>query len=263
MRLRPFFSYYGAKHRIAPRYPPPVTRQIVDAFAGSAAYPCCYPHLKVLLCDANPRVCGAWDYLIRAPESEIARLRLLGPDEGPDDLGAVPQEAKWLVGFNIAIADAEPAKRPRAWWKKYHRDGGDPEFSARYEGKFWSERRRARIVSQLRWIRHWRVCEGTYAALPNWRADWFVDPPYSNGAGNFYTFGAAGIDYSDLASWCRNRRGQAIVCENVGATWLPFAPFRDTPGAQGKNRSGISREAIWHRSDEPPLQGDLLSTLAA
>jgi site-specific DNA-adenine methylase len=36
--LRPFFPYYGSKWRAARAYPPPLHRQIVEPFAGSAGY---------------------------------------------------------------------------------------------------------------------------------------------------------------------------------------------------------------------------------
>lgn len=254
--LAPFWNYYGSKHRIARRYPEPQTGRVVDAFCGSAAYPCRYHWLKVLLIDVNPRVAGAWDYIIHAPSSEIRRLRLLGPDEGPEDLGAVPQEAKWLVGFNIATADAEPARSPRAWWRKYH--PANPEQRA-YAGKFWGERRRERIAAQQRFVRHWKVREAFYWEAPDVEADWFVDPPYQGRAGKHYTYGSDTLDYGALGRWCEERRGQVIACENVGATWLPFRAFRSTPGTQGVGRSGISHEAIWHRPLYPTKQADLFA----
>jgi len=40
----------------------------------------------------------------------------------------------------------------------------------------------------------------------------------------------------------------------------PFVPFLTVQGTNGDNRTGISREAIWHCSDTPPAQGDLLAT---
>ena len=258
-RLAPFWNYYGSKHRIAGRYPSPRTSRVIESFCGSAAYACCYHWLDVLLVDSNPRVCGTWDYLIHAPESEIRSLRLLGPDEGPDDLGNVPQEARWLVGFNIATADAEPAKSPRAWWRKYH--PSNPEKQA-YAGKFWGERRRERIASQQRRIRHWKVREAFYWESPDVYADWFVDPPYQGRAGKHYTFGSDQLDYDALAAWCKERRGQTIVCENAGADWLPFVPFYTARGTEGRGRSGISREVIWHRSDEPPVQASLFDCAA-
>ena len=33
------------------------------------------------------------------------------------------------------------------------------------------------------------------------------------------------VDHKALGAWCLQRRGQLLVCENAGATWLPFSPF--------------------------------------
>ena len=74
-------------------------------------------------------------------------------------------------------------------------------------------------------------------------ATWFIDPPYSGNAGGCYKYKK--IDYESLAVWCRNRIGQVIVCENEGATWLPFKPFREIKGTEGRIRSGVSKEVIW------------------
>jgi hypothetical protein len=43
-------------------------------------------------------------------------------------------------------------------------------------------------------------------------------------------------------------RGQVIVCENVGATWLPFRPWRRIRSAHG-----FSHEAIWIKELAPPM----------
>ena len=53
------------------------------------------------------------------------------------------------------------------------------------------------------------------------------------------------IDFPALGEWCRTRSGQVMVCENVGATWLPFTPFRDIKGTAGRGRTGVSKEALW------------------
>ena len=44
-----------------------------------------------------------------------------------------------------------------------------------------------------------------------------------------------------LSEWCRSRRGQVMVCENEGARWLPFRPFRSIQSTS----NGVSREVIW------------------
>jgi hypothetical protein len=64
--------------------------------------------------------------------------------------------------------------------------------------------------------------------MPDIEATWFVDPPYNNRAGSYYIENS--IDYVALGTWCHERRGQAIVCENEGADWLPFRSFKDVEG---------------------------------
>jgi 16S rRNA G966 N2-methylase RsmD len=108
----------------------------------------------------------------------------------------------------------------------------------RLEG--WTQATRERIAGQLSSIRHWKIAEADYAEAPDVRATWFVDPPYE-GAGRYYAHSR--IDYAELAQWSRSRQGQVIVCENEGATWLPFRPFMT--GKSVMRRAG-SREAIFH-----------------
>lgn len=92
-------------------------------------------------------------------------------------------------------------------------------------------------------IRHWRIIEGSYESAPDVEATWFIDPPYEV-AGNQYPCSAADIDFAALGAWCRARRGQVMVCENDGAQWLPFKPFRRIQGVRDAGASS-STEAIW------------------
>ena len=74
-------------------------------------------------------------------------------------------------------------------------------------------------VEYLELIRHWKITCMDYRDLPNAEATWFCDPPYQS-AGRYYPHHY--LDYDELACWCQTRRGQVIVCEEMGATWLPF-----------------------------------------
>lgn len=212
-RLRPFFSYYGAKWRMAPLYPVPRYGELVETHAGSACYALLYPHLKVTLCDSDPVIAGIWQYLIRVKEAEILAL----PDvvQHIDELGSsAPQEARWLVGFWISRSRQHPSRRVSGWMHQRGR-----------RGRFWTETTRQRIAAQLRHIRHWRVIHGDHHVLANRPACWFVDAPYKGRPGKKYRHGSGRIDYQDLGLWCRERLGQLIVCEAQGADWLPFEPL--------------------------------------
>jgi len=228
-RLRPFFSYYGSKWRLAPRYPPPVYDTIIEPFAGSACYSLTYPERRVRLFDKSEHVVATWRYLIGASEAEIRALPDIGPETLIDDL-PVPQEAKWLIGWWANSAKTAPAKRASAWVRQ---EDQSPANS-------WGPALRERIASQQHAIRHWTITQGDYRVAGDAEATWFVDPPYQGKAGKGYTHGSDVLDFDALGEWCKTRPGQVIVCEDVGADWLPFAPWMQTKGARKQ-----SREAIW------------------
>ena len=230
MRLKPFWRYYGGKWRAAPRYPSPVHDTIIEPFAGAAGYAMRYPDRRVILVDKYPVIVGIWRYLINVSSDEILRIPYV---EHVDDLPAwVPQEARWLVGFQMNNATTAPRRTLSAGRKKLAALGRANEG--------WSPVFRERVASQVEHIRHWQIIEGDYTAAPDVAATWFVDPPYNNKAGSYYVHSR--VDYASLAAWCRTRRGQVIVCENEGADWLPFRPFAVLKaGINGKG----SREVIW------------------
>ena len=231
MRLRPFFGYYGGKWRDTPqRYPAPEYQALIEPFAGSAGYATRHHDRSVALYEADPIVAGVWSFLIRAKSSEILRIPDIGPDDHVESLRACP-EARWLVGFWLNRAVTSPRPRPSKWM----REGIRP-------GSFWGERVRAMIAAQVPFIRHWRIHNLSYAeCLQQGPATWFIDPPYEL-AGRHYRYGSSLLDYRELARWCRARLGQAIVCENAGATWLPFKPVGD---AKTTRRGTLSSEVCW------------------
>lgn len=244
--IKPMFPYFGAKHRIARRYPGPQFDTIIEPFCGSAGYASRYPDRKIVLIDKDPTIAWIWKYLVRASSSEILSLPLLEPDQAVGDL-PVPSEAKSLIGFWCNKGSARPTLRtPSTTW------------SRDYPNQFWGAAMRERVARQVDRIRHWKVIEGSYELAGGGVATVFVDPPYvgrsriskrSNGrtaqsvrVGDRYHCGARGIDYSELAEWCKSREGQVIVCENVGADWLPFRAFLST---KSNNTHRTSEEAVW------------------
>lgn len=95
-----------------------------------------------------------------------------------------------------------------------------------------------RLIRRLEWViprvRHWHVTNLDYRSIGLTKpATIFVDPPYANAAGRAYR--AHEINYQELAEWCHSRAqfDTVIVCENIGATWLPFIPL--TEGRVGFN----------------------------
>ena len=229
--LKPFWRYYGGKWRAAPRYPKPKYRTIIEPFAGAAGYSMRYPDRDVLLVEKYPVVAGIWRYLIAVSASEILRIPTV---DSVDDLPAwVPQEARWLVGFAMNDAVVQPRRNLSSGRKKLRSMGRS------YEG--WSEQQRARVASQVDFIRHWKVIEGGYHSAPCVQATWFIDPPYNNKAGSYYVHSS--LDYGALGQWCRERSGQVMVCENEGADWLPFKPFMQAKVGPAKK---VSAEALFY-----------------
>jgi hypothetical protein len=188
-----------------------------------------YADRQVILVEKYTVIAEMWRYLIGVSADEIRRIPAV---ENVDELpGWVPQGARALVGFNLSSACTSPRRTLSAGKIKLRAMG------RRYEG--WCPAQRERVAAQVSLIKHWQIIEGDYTDAPNVGASWFIDPPYQ-GMGHHYVH--ANIDYSALATWCRGRVGQVIVCEAEGATWLPFTPFGAAKAGPGTR---VSHEVIW------------------
>jgi hypothetical protein len=231
--LAPWWRYYGAKYRIARRYPPPRHAQIIEPFAGAAGYATRYPDAAVLLIDRDPIIVGVWQYLIHVRPSEILALPDVAAGEDVQALTAVPQEARWLMGFWCNVT-SRPVRTPSRWMRE-----PSPHHL------FWGDKVRQRLAAQVDRIRHWRVQFGAYTDAPDVPATWFIDPPYEK-LGRHYRYRP--VEYTALATWCQARQGQVIVCEQAGATWLPFEPLPGGP-AKTARKGRPSWEVIWTRHD--------------
>lgn len=230
MSIKPFWTYYGGKYRAALHYPAPNYDTIVEPFAGAAGYALRYANFRIILVEKNPKVAATWRYLLRVSAAEVRALPLIQPGQTVDDL-LVCEEARYLIGWNLNKGATAPCRSPSAWMR-----------SGKVMSQFWSEERRERVASQVDRIRHWQLIEGDYTAAPDVEATWFIDPPYI-GAGKHYP--TQPDDFKKLGDWCRERKGQVMVCENVGATWLPFAPFLNIKANESKRGGKVSREALW------------------
>lgn len=236
MELKPFFTFYGGKWRAANHYPSPLHNLIVEPFAGAAGYSLRHSEKQIVLCDKDPVICALWRYLISANQKTILDL----PDvrEG-QTLKEVSQKyglsggEESLIGFWLNKGTSSPCQSPSAWM----RGGLRPK-------SFWGPEIRSRVSQQVLFIRHWTILEGTYADIEEVTATWFVDPPYQK-AGRHYVCGSKDIDYSHLGSWSQSLQGQVVVCENEGADWLPFRPFRNIKANESKTGGKQSAEVIW------------------
>lgn len=224
--LRPFFSYFGGKWTLAPRYPAPEHDTIVEPFAGSAGYATRYPDREVILVERAPHIAALWRWLVSVSVDEVLGLPL-----DPHDIDHLPEQARVLIRFWCARGRTRTPATISSWMT-----------SGRWPASFWGEYARARIASQVTAIRHWRVIEGDYTLAPDVLATWFVDPPYIGD--RHYT--ARVHDYPALARWCRSRRGLVIACEQGAADWLPFRKFRTAKSIA----RGAYREVVWTQRRE-------------
>jgi len=226
------FSYYGSKGKIVDYYPIPKYKTIVEPFAGSARYSLKYLHHDVILCEKNKILADMWAWLIKeATPQELLKYAdfYLG-----QDISELPirEEHKNLIGFCLNRGSASPKNIVQKWscQVKTRPDWASTPAYALQE-----------IASLVPKIRHWKIVYGSFEELPDVEATWFIDPPYQS-AGKWYDAHVSNrsIDYASLAEYCKTRKGQVIVCENMEATWLPFKPLLNFYG-QLHDRI----EAIW------------------
>ena len=223
MILEPFFGYYGSKYSLARFYPKPKFDTIVEPFAGGAGYALRHYHSKVVLYDKDPIIATIWRYIIKGNISDFSLIPTkLKDGQKINDL-SICQEAKWLMGFWVNSGVSAPCQRLSQWLKNSRRLAD----------------MKCRLIIQHEMIKHWKVSRRSYDDIKPRRATWFIDPPYQD-MGVHYQYSSKDINFSRLGEWCRSQLGQVIVCENVGANWLPFRPFHRI-----KSIKGYSTEVIY------------------
>jgi len=229
MKLKPFFSYFGAKNRLVDLYPKPRHKTIIEPFAGSASYALRYFDRNVILYDMNPVIVSVWDYIIKSKEIEINKLPT--KISHLDDF-KLPQEARWLIGYWLAKGNARPSLKPSKW-------------ANIAPSSFWGEEVKQRIIQQQQFIRHWKIFQKCYTEiLENSKPrTYFIDPPYETEGKNYGAFSGNNIDFKSLAKWCKSLDGQVIVCEANDAKWLPFVTLKENHAVNKK----ITKELIWSK----------------
>ena len=232
MRNLRAINLYGSKVANAHRYPAPLHDTIVEPFAGGAGYSLLHHERQVILVDADPNISNVWRYLIDTAPDEILQLPLIEPGQDVRELDCC-EGGRLLISWCV---DQAPGPR-------WHLRKAAAARLALGRADFWGARRRAQAALIAGRVKHWRIFAGHYSYAPAVEATWFVDPPYFDGGKHYRTHT---IDYPSLALWCRERRGQVIVCERQGADWLPFRPLYDAPTLVTKpGKRARSFEAIW------------------
>lgn len=237
--MRPFFSYYGAKYTGALHYGCPKRSTIIEPFAGSACYSTRWNAVNAKLYDVSLSICSLWDWLISCSEKDVKDI----PDSF-DDFEQILQLAtgpQTLVRFWVAKGRAEPSGKISPWYMQYRNDK---------DCRVWGPAVKRRIIEQKVAISKWQIECLSYDKIPLFEAHWHVDPPYNNSAGSRYPH--SNLDFNALGEWCQKLPGHVDVCEQVGATWLPFRPLYNVVSSRGRRTGYKSQEAIWSTANTPP-----------
>ena len=235
------FSYYGGKSKLAPKYPKPIGDVVVEPFCGGASYSLLYYRREIFINDKDPVTASVWRFLLQ-----------------PDALDWIERFVPKVVEVQTPVSEIfDEQLHPGLFslMRCLAAQGVMGTRDVRLRVSPWGARDWSKAVAQLQYwipkISHWKFSSGDYTEVENREATWFVDPPYANAAGSIYR--TNDVDYGVLADWCRSRKGQVIVCENDGATWLPFKSFFDRMGSF-TGRDSVTRasggEVLWVQGDE-------------
>ena len=225
------FYYFGRKGRLARFYPPPRYPLVVEPFAGSAAYSLHWKPEAAHLVDIDEDTVALWERLCAMSKAEI--MAAPGPV-----IGEMTSDPWHLAAMASSGGYAGVSRKVSPW----------------AHNNFENHRARHYAAANVTTARRYTYQHGTYRDAPDVEACWFIDPPYQHVKG--YRHGNAGIDYADLADFCRTRRGQVIVCEQEGADWLPFRPFMALVSSQNTT----TRE-VWWTNNEQDYGGEQLPLL--
>jgi hypothetical protein len=219
------WSYYGAKTNLVGLYPKPKHDLIIEPFAGSARYSLRYFDREIILIDKYISLVNIWKWLQKCSTHDILSLPDLKRTDLISDQKLDCKEAEDLLGFIIGCG----AERPRNMPTSRKTTQRPKHVRSSLE----------RIAKNLFKIKNWTIIQGDYSISPEIEATWFIDPPYQFG-GAAYVESSRNIDFKKLSTWCKNRLGQVIVCENTKADWMVFNAIKDQRGSVY-----TTTEAMW------------------
>jgi hypothetical protein len=208
---------------------------VIEPFAGSAAYSTRWNPRSVHLYDISEDICDLWDFLIHCSEKDIENIP--GKFSSFDEVMSLPRGAQLLCRFWVAKGRAEPSGVLSPW---YH------QWKETSDCRVWSNSVKSRIIRQKPFVAHWRIENLSWDKIPLGEAHWHIDPPYNGAPGSRYPH--SDVNFDKLAAWCRGLPGAVDVCENVGATWLPFEPLCEVVSSRGRKSGATSKEAVWRKT---------------
>jgi site-specific DNA-adenine methylase len=222
------FYYYGRKKQIAKYYPSPNCATIVEPFAGAAAYSLYGDNWRkrVVLVEKDPRVAEIWRWFI--DEATVFDIQKL------PDLKVGDYSTEFLHIIHAATKMAFKFKRIKV----------TPVLE-----RNWEISKRV-FAENLYKIKHWKIICGDYSESPDIEATWFIDPPYKGNPGMGYGYGSNLLDYTELATWAKSRKGEVIFCEGENGDYLPFISLISLKGVAGKT----SQEKIFYKSYVKKIQ---------
>ena len=213
------WSYYGSKSKIVNLYPAPKYDTIIEPFAGSARYSLKWFYKNIILIEKNQIIVDLWKWLQKCSPKDILSLPNLKAGDRLSKFN-LTREEKIFLGF--CINDGSPSPKQQMTERS--------SMGTKFQHKILD------TAKMLYKIKHWVIVQGDYFNVHNRTATWFIDPPYIEG-GDCYKYSS--LNYDLLAIWCKQRKGQCLVCENATANWLPFKILKMVHGGKRFSMEGL------------------------
>jgi site-specific DNA-adenine methylase len=238
MAYKSLFSYYGGKSKLAHLYPKPKHDLIIEPFCGGASYALLYRDREVLINDLDDKTFAIWKYLLRNDALDIWYQNVHLPI---------------IAGIKISEIISSTCDKGLIYLLQAESNQGTQgargvRDQVTKRGSKFFDRLIKKMEFFLPQIKHWQLTHTSYENIPNQKATWFVDPPYSNLAGSSYRCALDKFDFAYLHEWVRHIQGQVITCENDGATWDDFVPLRTRLGFKSDYQKSNAMEMFCERN---------------
>jgi len=227
------FPYFGGKKRLCKEYPKPKYNMIIEPFGGSAGYSIFHEYKNVILCEKFEPIRELWKYLInKCTPERIMQFKTYRPGDNvrkEDPNGKPYNEHELLLLYMHA----------------FRFNGGQKKlkYPFSFTNTMFVEKTKKRLAKKLSIIKEWRVLDD-FKNAPDIKATWFIDPPYHK-AGELYKENK--VNFKFLGQWCKKRKGQVIVCEQLGAKWLPFDKLKSYKALTVRGQTKRKVEVVWKK----------------